>query len=144
VAKGDSIWTISEDRLKKVSGEPTNSEVAEYADLVADTNVDQLQSGDPDLIEPGETIILPPVPAAAEPTLGADRNRHAVAEGESLWSIAQDQLAKTKASGGGAEEPTDSEVTDYWAKLKKANQDRLRDPDLIEPGQVLDLPPAND
>jgi nucleoid-associated protein YgaU len=124
-------------------GDPTNHQVAEYVDLVADTNRDRLRSGDPNLIFPGEKIILPPVPASAEPTPGADRNRHAVAEGESLWSIAQDQLAKAKASGGGAEEPTDSEVADYWAKLKKANQDRLRDPDLIFPGEEIILPPVD-
>ncbi|HET9007031.1 MAG TPA: LysM peptidoglycan-binding domain-containing protein, partial [Actinomycetes bacterium] len=122
---------------------PTTQEVAGYVDLVADSNRDRLRSGDPDLIFPGETIILPPVPAPAEPTSGADRNRHDVAEGESLWSIAQDQLAKAMASGGGAEEPTDSEVADYWAKLKKANQDRLRDPDLIFPGEEIILPPVD-
>ena len=104
-------------------GEPTNQEVAEYVDLVVEANRDRIQSGDPDLIEPGETIILPPVPAPAEPTPEADRNRHAVAEGETLWTIAQDQLAK--ASGGGSGEPTNQEVTQYWAKVKKANQGRL-------------------
>ena len=76
VAEGDSIWTMAEANMP---GEPTNQEVAEYVDQVEKTNRDRLRSGDPDLIEPGETIILPPVAAPAEPTHEADRNRHAVA-----------------------------------------------------------------
>ena len=140
VVQGDSIWTMAEANMP---GEPTNQEVAEYADLVADTNRDRLRSGDPDLIEPGETIILPPVPASAEPTPAADRNRHAVAEGQTLWTIARDHLAK--ASGGGSGEPTSQEVTEYWAKVVEANQGRLEsgDPDLIFPGEEIILPPVD-
>ena len=35
MAQGDSIWTMAEANMP---GEPTNQEVAEYVDLVADTN----------------------------------------------------------------------------------------------------------
>jgi hypothetical protein len=140
VAQGDSIWTMAEANMP---GEPTNQEVAEYVDLVADTNRDRLRSGDPDLIEPGETIILPPVPAPAGPTPGADRNRHDVAEGQTLWTIARDHLAK--ASGGGSGEPTNQQVTEYWAKVVEANQGRLEsgDPDVIFPGEEIILPPVD-
>jgi nucleoid-associated protein YgaU len=61
-----------------------------------------------------------------------------VASGDSLWSIARDHLAT--ASGG---PPTDGEVVAYWTRVKEANQDRLRDPDLIMPGQQIVLPPID-
>jgi LysM domain len=140
VVEGDSIWTIA---VANMPGEPTDQEVAEYVDLVAETNRDRLRSGDPDLIEPGETIILPPVAAGAEPAPEAGRNRHDVAEGESLWTIARDRLAK--ASGGGSGEPTNQEVTEYWAKVVEANQGRLEsgDPDVIYPGETIILPPVD-
>jgi hypothetical protein len=140
VVEGDSIWTIAEANMP---GEPTDQEVAEYVDLVAETNRDRLRSRDPDLIEPGETIILPPAAAGAGPAPEADRNRHDVAEGETLWTIARDRLAK--ASGGGSGEPTDQELTEYWAKVVEANQGRLEsgDPDLIYPGEKIILPPVD-
>jgi nucleoid-associated protein YgaU len=43
------------------SGAPTNREVAEYWHRVIEANRDRLRSGDPDLIYPGEEIILPPL-----------------------------------------------------------------------------------
>jgi hypothetical protein len=139
VAEGDSIWTMAEANMP---GEPTNQEVAEYVDQVVEANRDGLESGDPDLIEPGEKIILPPVAAPAEPAQ-ADRNRHEVARGQTLWTIARDHLAR--ASGGGSGEPTNQEVTEYWAKVVEANQGRLEsgDPDLILPGEEIILPPVD-
>ena len=43
------------------SGEPTNREVAEYWAKLVEANRHGLESGDPDLIYPGEEIIVPPV-----------------------------------------------------------------------------------
>jgi hypothetical protein len=136
VVEGDSIWSKAEANMPEGS---TNQEVAEYAGQVAEVNRDRLRSGDPDLIEPGETIILPPVPARAEPAPEADRNRHEVAEGQTLWTIARDQLAR------GSGEPTNQEVTEYWAKVVEANQGRLEsgDPDVIYPGEEINLPPVD-
>ncbi len=111
-------------------------------DQVAEANRDRLQSGDPDLIEPGETIILPPV-ARAEPAPEADRNRTTWPSGDNLWTIARDHLAK--APSGGSGEPTNREVAEYWAKVVEANRDRLAsgDPDLIYPGEEITLPPVD-
>ena len=66
-----------------------------------------------------------------------------MAEGQTLWTIARDSLAK--ASGGGSGEPTNREVTEYWAKVVEANQGRLEsgDPDLIYPGEEIILPPVD-
>jgi uncharacterized membrane protein YgcG len=64
VARGDNLWAIARDHLSRLrsggSGEPTNREVAEYWLQVIEANRDRLRSGDPDLIYPGEEIVLPP------------------------------------------------------------------------------------
>jgi nucleoid-associated protein YgaU len=142
VVEGDTLWTIAEAHLARGPGEPTSQEVAEYVDKVAKANRDRLQSGDPDLIEPGETIILPPV-APARPAPEARGNTHDVAEGDSLWTIARDHLAEVR--GGGADEPTLREVASYWLRVIEANRDRLAsgDPDLIYPGEQIVLPPVD-
>jgi hypothetical protein len=139
VVAGDTIWAIAEAHMP---GEPTNQEVAEYVDQVAEANRGRLESGDPDLIEPGETIILPPVAARARPAPEAG-NTHDVAEGQTLWTIARAELAK--ASGEGSGEPTNQEVTEYWAKVVAANRGRLEsgDPDVIYPGETIILPPVD-
>jgi nucleoid-associated protein YgaU len=144
VAEGDTLWTIARDHLAAGPGEPTTQEVAEYVERVMEANRERLVSGDPDLLYPGETIVLPPVSfAPAEPAPEADGNTHDVAEGDNLWTIARDELAK--ASGGGSTEPTNLEVAEYWAKVVEANRGRLvsGDPDLIFPGETIVLPPVD-
>lgn len=62
-----------------------------------------------------------------------------VAPGESLWTIAEELL------GDAWQRPTtDSEVDPFWRSLVERNRARLvdpDDPDLIHPGQVLEVPP---
>jgi nucleoid-associated protein YgaU len=148
VAAGESLWTIAEDHLAETAsggaGEPTTDQVTAYWERVKDANQNRLRSGDPDLIEPGETIALPPVPSppagpAPKPGRGTTQQ---VAPGDSLWTIAGNHLART--TGGGAGEPTTDQVTAYWERVKDANRGRLRsgDPDLIEPGETIVLPPV--
>jgi nucleoid-associated protein YgaU len=143
VVAGDTLWTIAQDHLAAGSGEPTTQEVAEYVAQVAKANRGRLQSGDPDLIYPGEEIILPPVADRARPSPEARRDTHDVAEGDNLWSIARDHLAEVR--GGGADEPTLREVASYWLRVIEANRDRLAsgDPDLIYPGEQIALPPVD-
>lgn len=62
-----------------------------------------------------------------------------VAPGESLWTIAEDLLADAWQR-----QPTDAETDPFWRALLEANRSRLADPadpDLIHPGQVLEVPP---
>jgi nucleoid-associated protein YgaU len=144
VVEGDTIWTIAQDHLAAGSDEPTAQEVAEYVARVMEANRDRLQSGDPDLITPGETIILPPIPSApAEPApeTGGQAS-HVVVEGDNLWTIAGDRLAE--AHSGGAGELTTREVAAYWLRVVEANAPNLRsgDPDLIYPGETIVLPPV--
>jgi nucleoid-associated protein YgaU len=64
VVPGDNLWTIARDPLAEVRGgadEPTLRKVAAYWLRVVEANRDRLVSGDPDLIYPGERIVLPPV-----------------------------------------------------------------------------------
>jgi nucleoid-associated protein YgaU len=58
VVKGDHLWKISARRL---GPEASNGVIAPYWREVIETNAPRLQSGDPDLIYPGEVVELPPV-----------------------------------------------------------------------------------
>jgi len=71
VERGDSLWSISEDRLELDLGrKPSDHEVAPYWLAVIDANHDQYaQPGDPGLIHPGQLLDLPSTsyePLAAE------------------------------------------------------------------------------
>jgi nucleoid-associated protein YgaU len=59
VRRGDNLWDIAAGQL---AAHPDHTlTVREYWLLVIDANRDRLRSGDPDLIFPGETIMLPPL-----------------------------------------------------------------------------------
>jgi hypothetical protein len=77
-----------------------------------------------------------PAPAPNEP---ADPTEPwTVAPGDSFWSIAEEVL--TDIAG---HEPTEQAIRRYWVQLIETNRRRLADPanpDLLFPGQVLDLP----
>lgn len=61
VRPGDHIWKLAEERMREVLGRtPDDSEVAPYWRKVIDENRSRLRSADPDLIFPGEEIVLPP------------------------------------------------------------------------------------
>lgn len=57
-------------------------------------------------------------------TVTAFATSYTVEEGDSLWSIAKEQL------GSGT----------YWTKIYEANKDTIKNPDLIYAGQVLEIP----
>jgi len=66
VRAGDHLWGIAEDTLAANWGRaPTDAEVAPYWDQVVDANRGALiDPGNPDLIQPGQTFVLPAPPAA--------------------------------------------------------------------------------
>jgi hypothetical protein len=137
---------IAQNRLEEATaggaGEPTTDEVTRYWERVKEANRNRLESGDPDIIKTGETVVLPPVPsstATPAPKARGETTRPA-APGDSLWTMARDRLA---AAGNG--EPSIRQVTDYWERVKKANRNRLRsgDPDVIEIGEPIVLPPPD-
>ncbi|MDH3248429.1 MAG: hypothetical protein OEQ47_05685 [Acidimicrobiia bacterium] len=61
VTEGDHLWSLAERRVSEVLGRPAaDHEIAPYWREVIHSNPD-LRSGDPDLIYPGEVIVLPPM-----------------------------------------------------------------------------------
>ena len=59
---GDHFWSIAEEHLVAELGRAvTEDEVCEYWSRLVDANRDTIQSGDPDLIYPGEQIVLVPI-----------------------------------------------------------------------------------
>jgi nucleoid-associated protein YgaU len=73
-------------------------------------------------VQSGSSSTAPAPAAPAEPA--AELKTYTVAEGDSLWKIAQ------HAYGHG----------NLWKKIYEANKDRIQNPDLIHPGQTLVIP----
>jgi hypothetical protein len=69
VVQGDNLWTISRDHIAAVtnrrSSDLSDHEIATYWLRVIAVNRSALRSGNPDLIFPGELIMLPPVSTQA-------------------------------------------------------------------------------
>lgn len=62
VAAGDHLWKLAAEHLAERLGHPaTDAEIAPYWVEVVEANRHRLRSGDPDLIFPGEEIVLPPL-----------------------------------------------------------------------------------
>jgi nucleoid-associated protein YgaU len=62
VTEGDHLWALAERRVSSTLGRPAaDHEVAPYWRQVVSSNP-EIRSGDPDLIYPGEVIVLPPFP----------------------------------------------------------------------------------
>jgi len=60
VRSGDHLWSLAERRLTQVRGqEVSDTEIALYWLKVIETNLSRIRSGDPDLIVPGEILLLP-------------------------------------------------------------------------------------
>ncbi len=62
---------------------------------------------------------------------------HLVQPGDHLWSIAEVQLTNHLGRV-----PTDAEIVPYWQVLIAANP-QVANPDLIYPGQPIDVPPVS-
>ncbi len=61
VTEGDHLWALAERRVSEVLGRPAaDHEIAPYWREVINSNP-ELRSGNPDVIYPGEVIVLPPM-----------------------------------------------------------------------------------
>ena len=62
VQSGDHMWSLAEQRLAQVRGrEVSDTEIAPYWLKVIDVNLSRIRSGEPDLIFPGEILLLPEI-----------------------------------------------------------------------------------
>jgi hypothetical protein len=62
VRAGDYMWSLAEQRLTQVQGrEVSDTEIAPYWLQVIGVNLSRIRSGDPDLIFPGEILLLPEI-----------------------------------------------------------------------------------
>lgn len=66
VVAGEHLWQIAHDRLVAAGRPHGRGQVAGYWQQVVATNRDRLASGDPDLIYPGEEVVLPALPEQEE------------------------------------------------------------------------------
>lgn len=61
VEPGESFWSIAEDVLTERLGRPpTDREIVPYWRRLVEANRDRLRTGDPDLVFPGQTFVIPP------------------------------------------------------------------------------------
>jgi len=85
VAPGDNLWSLSEAELENRLGRPpTDAETTEFWKQVIEANADTLQSGDPDVIMPGETITFPGGGGPTEVSTGAGSAGNAAPLGETV------------------------------------------------------------
>lgn len=92
------------------------------------------------LPEPTAPVTTPDAGPIAGPTVTPARAEYRVAAGDHLWGIAAQTMALTLGRS-----PTDVEIDPYWRSLIDLNRNRLIDPsnpDLIEIGQIFELPHA--
>lgn len=154
VERGDHFWKIAEETLEQGWGRrPSDLETADYWRRLVALNRPHLTAPhDPNLIKPGQTYNLPPIPSdpgsRTAPNVGIHTSGLPAADslvvegGDSFWTIAQQTLEKAWDRP-----PSKGETTGYWLLVVEANRDRLlppHDPDLIYPGQTIRLPQVAD
>jgi hypothetical protein len=89
------------------------------------------QMANADLVAPS---LAPDITTRLHP-MASTALSHVVVQGESLWRIARTVLSTDGSS------PTGSAVSDFWRSIYELNEDLIGDdPNLIHPGQVLELP----
>ncbi|MDF1596202.1 MAG: LysM peptidoglycan-binding domain-containing protein [Acidimicrobiia bacterium] len=137
VRRHDTLWSIAETTLddgrrwKEIRDLNNGRTMVDGHDFTKET--DRLSQG---------WLILLPNDASTPDTGQVSRvgSEVTVEAGDNFWTIAETTL---ETAWGRA--PTGDEVSKYWRSLVESNRDRLRpphDPNLIFPGQQLELPPT--
>lgn len=102
-------------------------------------------------LNPGPPTPLLPSVAKVEAVTREEAGSHLVVRGDNLWMIATEYLRgeQLKAERLQADLPdvklTKQDIASYWGRLVELNRPRLRseNPDLIFPGEIIELPPTN-
>ena len=84
---------------------------------------------------PAPAPVPPPAAAAPEAPAAVRPRTHVVEPGDHLWRIAAAEVAARLGR-----RPDDAEIVPYWRELMDANRRIAPDPDVIRPGQEIDLP----
>jgi hypothetical protein len=100
---------------------------------VAVVTVLATQSADAAASHPGPDILTGlPLPERAEGPAHATRRSAVVRSGDTLWALAAAELSPPASA---------SDITDRWHLIYRRNHAVIgADPDLIRPGQLLELP----
>jgi hypothetical protein len=61
VVSGNSLWSIAAEAAREADPAASPGAIASYWRSVIAENRDRLRSGDPDLIFPGEVVVMPPI-----------------------------------------------------------------------------------
>ena len=77
-------------------------------------------------VQSGSSTSAPETPAAAAPPAQPAATKYTVRSGDSLSAIAKREYGDASA----------------WRRIYEANRDQIKDPDLIHPGQELNIPRA--
>lgn len=78
---------------------------------------------------------IKPTPQTTAPTSRIAEGTVTVRSGESLWSITQDLLGP---------EASHEDISAAWPTLWAANDETIHDPDVLQPGTILNVPSGID
>lgn len=117
--------------MERLSGDPERRESATAGPVAADGADGDTARATP---WPDDARSTPAAPAPVD----LDRSTWTVTDGESFWVIADEVVSEQLGRPA-----TDAEIAPFWDALVAANRHRLvdpDDPDLVLPGQVMELP----
>ena len=130
IEAGDTLWARATGQLDQHGADTSTAAVAGYVGEIVASNP---TIGDPNLIFPGEQIIVPAVPAASAAAIrprsesavvDASTAGYVVVAGDTLWDIIDTYYGRVDADMVWG-------ISDY---------NRLENPNVIFPGQYLELP----
>jgi resuscitation-promoting factor RpfA len=93
------------------------------------------------LPSPQSAPATPPAAPATPPPTSFAGGHHVITPGEHLWSIAARHLAA--GTSRSSADLIAADIAPYWRRVVQHNRSRLRsrNPNLVYPGEVIELPP---
>ncbi len=125
VEAGDSLWDIADTYL----GDDSNQAVADAVAAIAAVN----NIENPNVVHVGQQLVIPET-ISEQSSSGLDRpqpDQVVVDTGDTLWDLADEHLGDGERY---------DEIVDLNAGVPQSDGTMLVDPNVIEPGWILDLP----